>query len=81
MGEPVVGHIDIAVTRVVELDVEGRVGVVVVAAAVLGAEVDTVALGGKRGTSILLTLYCLQLALWFLHLFLDSLDFLFLGTS
>ena len=63
-----------------ELDVVGGVGVVVVAAVDLGAEVDTVALGGKKGTSILLTLYCLLCAWWFLLLFLESLVFLFLGT-
>ena len=69
MVELVVGHADIAGTRAVQLDVVGRVGVVVVAAAVLSAEVDTVALGGKRGTSILLTLYSLLPAWWFLPLF------------
>ena len=58
----------------------GAVRVVVVAAAVLGNEVDIVALGRKKGTFILLTLYCLLLAWWFLILFSESLIFLFLGT-
>ena len=60
--ELVVGHVEIAVTRAVELDVMGRVGVVVAVAVVLSVEVDTVALGGKKGSSILLTLYCILLA-------------------
>ena len=79
MSELAVGHVDVTVTRAVELDMVDGVGVVVVAAAVLGNEVDIVALGGKKGTSIL-TLYCLLLAWWFLILFLESLIFLFLGT-
>ena len=59
MVKTVVDHVDVTVTRAVELDEVDGVAVVVVTAAVLSAEVDTVALGGKRGTSILLTLYCL----------------------
>ena len=80
MVELAVGHTDITGTRAVELDEMGWVGVVVEAAAVLGAEVGTIALGGKRGTSILLTLYCPVPAWWLLLLFLASLAFLFLGT-
>ena len=81
MSELVVGHVDVTVTRAVELDMVGGVGVVVVTAAVLGIEVDIVTLGGKKGTSIFCTLYCLLLAWWLLILFLESLIFLFLGTS
>ena len=57
MVELVVGHVDIAGTRAVELDEVGEMAVVVVAAVVLSAKVDTVALVGKGDTSILLTLY------------------------
>ena len=62
-----VGHIDITITGFIELNVVGRVGVIMEAAVVLGAEVE--------GFSIL-TLYCLLLAWWFLLLFLMSLAFL-----
>ena len=50
------GHIVVAITG---LDMVGRVAVVVVMTLALGAEIDIIALGGKRGLSVLLSLYCL----------------------
>ena len=47
----VVGHIDVAIAGFIGLDVVGEVGVIMVAAVVLGAEAE--------GFSIILTLYCI----------------------
>ena len=68
----IVGHVDTTITGYIELDAVGGVEVMVIVAAVLGADVEMF--------SILLTLYCLLPAWWFLLLFLMSLAFLFRGA-